>query len=128
MPTAEPKIVLIVDDYASVREVLRDSLRDENVEVLEAKSGAEARKLIADRHPDLVLLDVMLPEGIDEGFELCREIKSDTETEDIAVVFVTRRAFDDDIARTRDLQAEAHLAKPFDYIDIVTRVKKVLGV
>jgi DNA-binding response OmpR family regulator len=113
--------VLVVDDEPIVREVVVRYLQREGYETLEAADGLEARTLVEQRAPSLVVLDVMLP-GID-GLELCRWIRSHS---DLPVIMLTARGEEADRIVGLDLGADDYVAKPFSPRELTARVRTVL--
>src|SRR4051812_21970905 len=90
LPSSHPAqrgFVLIVDDEEANRILLRDPLEAHGYEIAEAENGPQALQQVAQRHPDVILLDVMMP-GMD-GFEVCRHLKQDLHTAPIPVLMVT---------------------------------------
>ncbi len=118
--------ILIVDDLEANRRLLEAKLTAEYYEVLTASRGEEGVQRARREQPDLVLLDVMMPGGID-GFEACRRIKAQPETRHVPVVMVT--ALDDRNSRLRALQvgAEEFLTKPIDDVQLMARVKSLIS-
>jgi two-component system cell cycle response regulator len=118
--------ILIVDDLEPNRRLLEALLKNGYYEVLQAQRGEEAVQIAKRTLPDLVLMDVMMPGGID-GFEACRRIKSMPETRHVPVVMLT--TLDDRDSKVRGLQAgaEEFLTKPIDEIQLMARVKNLLG-
>ena len=116
--------VLIVDDEARNRELLRVMLTPEGLDLTTAASGEEALAMVAQHPPDLILLDVMMP-GMD-GYEVALRIKSDENTKSIPIVMVT--ALDDHKARVLGLGAGAEdfLTKPLDRAELQVRVRNLL--
>ncbi|WND02468.1 PleD family two-component system response regulator [Temperatibacter marinus] len=116
--------VLVVDDVAPNVKLLEAKLASEYFDVLTAYSGMEALEIIGREHPDIVLLDVMMP-GMD-GFEVCKKIKSDPNTMHIPVVMVT--ALDQPSDRVKGLEAGADdfLTKPLQDIALFARVKSLV--
>jgi len=120
--TAEPPAkVLVVDDDEKNRVLLRDVLTAEGYAVTEAAGGRTALDIIAANPPDVVLLDIMMPEI--DGFEVCRRIKNNPATEPISVILVT--ALTDRSDRLMGIEAGANdfLVKPVDTRDVVLRVR-----
>lgn len=107
-PEDRPKILIVDDEPINIRILYQ--LFNEDYQVFMATSGAQALSVCRDQRPDLVLLDVVMPTL--DGFEVCRQLKSDEATSDIPVIFVT--AHDDAIAETRGLDAGAvdFISKP----------------
>lgn len=123
MDSERPKI-LVVDDHPSSRMTAVALLSVEGYDVLEAESGIAALNCIAEADPDLILLDVMMPEM--DGYEVCRRLKQDEQTRLTPVVFVT--ALNDRRARLRGIEAggDDFLSKPFDQLELSARVKSLI--
>ena len=116
--------VLAVDDDPVIQRLLQVNLEMEGYEVELASDGEEALEKVRSFQPDLVLLDVMMPKK--DGWQVCQEIKSDPDIEDIPVVFLSARAQDSDIQKGADLGVEAYVTKPFDPIDLVELVAELI--
>jgi two-component system, OmpR family, response regulator len=114
--------LLVVDDEATILELLSGSLRFAGYEVVTAASGAEAVREAAASRPDLVLLDVMMPGG--DGFEVVRRVR-DT-TPDVPVIFLTARDEVSDRVTGFDLGADDYVTKPFALDEVLARIKAVL--
>jgi len=116
--------ILVVDDIMPNVKLLEAKLKNEYYNVISAYSGAEALEIIKNERPDLVLLDVMMPEM--DGFEVCRRIKADPKTEHIPVVMVT--ALTDTADRVMGLEAGADdfLTKPLDDVALMARVRSLI--
>ena len=117
--------ILVVDDLEANRRLLEALLTADYYDVMMASRGEEAVQLAKREKPDLILLDVMMPGGID-GYEACRRLKSMPETRHIPVVILT--TLDDRENRVRGLQAgaEEFLTKPIDDVQLMARVKSLL--
>jgi two-component system cell cycle response regulator len=117
--------ILVVDDLEANRRLLEARLTADYYEVIEATRGEEAVQMARREKPDLILLDVMMPGGID-GYEACRRLKAQPETRHIPVVILT--TLDDRDNRVRGLQAgaEEFLTKPIDEVQLMARVKSLL--
>jgi len=113
--------VLIVDDEAIVRDVVARYLRREGYTTLEAADGDAARELIERERPDLVVLDVMLPES--DGLSICRWIRSQSE---LPVIMLTARGEEADRIVGLELGADDYVTKPFSPRELATRVRTVL--
>lgn len=118
--------ILVVDDLEANRRLLEAKLGADYYDVLTAQRGEEAVQLAKREKPDLILMDVMMPGGID-GYEACRRLKAMPETKHIPVVILT--TLDDRDNKLRGLQAgaEEFLTKPIDDIQLMARVKSLLG-
>ena len=104
-------LILIVEDEAAIREMTAFGLRRAGFEVAQAEDCRSARALIADRQPDLILLDWMLPEM--SGLEFVRLLKKDKLTSEIPVIMLTARGEEEDRVRGLDSGADDYVTKPF---------------
>lgn len=118
------KHILVVEDESSIREMLRFALQREGFSVAEAGDVASARVKIADRRPDLLLLDWMLP-GV-SGIEFARELKSQATFRDIPVIMVTARAEEEDKVRGLNLGCDDYVSKPFSFPELIARIQAVM--
>ena len=113
--------ILVVDDDLHIREVIRVALRKAGMTVHEAKDGHEALTRFADARPDLIILDIGMPEL--DGLEVCREIRK---TSDVPILFLSAR--DDEIDRVLGLEigGDDYVTKPFSPRELVARVNVIL--
>jgi two-component system phosphate regulon response regulator PhoB len=116
--------VLVVEDEKDIRQVLTYNLAQEGYETLTAESGEDGLTLARAKQPDLVLLDLMLPDV--SGLDICRRLKSDPSTRSIAVIMVTARGDEIDRVVGFELGADDYVAKPFSVRELMLRVKAVL--
>jgi len=116
--------VLIVDDEPNVVDLVRVTLEDERVRVLDAPDAATALETLAALQPDLVLLDVNLPDR--SGFEICRFIRDDAVLARTKVVMLTAAAQHEDIARGHAAGADHYLTKPFSPVRLLSLVEELL--
>jgi two-component system alkaline phosphatase synthesis response regulator PhoP len=116
--------VLVVDDEADIRELVRYNLEKEGYGVVGVASGEDALTAATRKLPDLVILDLMLP-GVD-GLEVCRRLKSDPATARIPVIMLTAKGGEADIVSGLELGAADYMTKPFSPRVLVARVKAVL--
>jgi response regulator RpfG family c-di-GMP phosphodiesterase len=115
--------LLLVDDDAAFRELLRTTFEIVDVEVEEAGSAEDALTVIGQRRPDAIVLDFRLP-GM-TGAELCRRVKADEATVDIAIVILSGSA--DETAQVNDSGADAFLRKPFSPLELLEVVERLTG-
>lgn len=120
------KKILIVDDQEEVRELVEVTLRDEDYRIFQAASGEEAIQVARRERPDLVILDIMMPGGMD-GFETCRRLKEDDETGSCRVLFLTARGQEVDRDKGLESGAVGYFVKPFSPLELLSRVEEVLG-
>ncbi|MEP6869867.1 MAG: response regulator [Novosphingobium sp.] len=113
--------LLIVDDEPSLREPLADYLVRQGFAVSQASSAAEARALLRDETPDLVLLDIMMPG--EDGLSLCRHL---TESRQIPTIFLTARGEATDRIVGLEIGADDYVVKPFEPRELVARIRSVL--
>jgi two-component system alkaline phosphatase synthesis response regulator PhoP len=118
--------ILLVDDNAQNLELIQAYLEDLPCRVLTACDGAEAMETIAREHPDLVLLDVMMPRM--SGFEVCRRIKGNPATREIVVIMVTALNEVADHERAVESGTDDFLSKPVNKLELLTRVRSLLRV
>lgn len=118
------KHILVVEDEAPIRDMIRFALERSDFAVAEAPDAQAARLAIAEQRPDLVLLDWMLP-GV-SGMELAREWRRDELTENLPIILVTARVDENDRVRGLNLGADDYVTKPFSSSELVARVRAVL--
>lgn len=116
--------ILIVEDEQPIREMIAFALRRAGYEVAEAEDCRQARVRIADRRPELVLVDWMLPDM--SGLELTRLIKREAGTRDLPVIMLTARAAEGDKVAGLDGGADDYVTKPFSPRELVARINAVL--
>lgn len=118
------KLILVVDDEAPIREMLRFALTRADFQVAEASGAEEVRLKIADARPDLILMDWMMPGT--SGIELTRELKSQATTRDIPIIMVTARVEEEDKIRGLNIGCDDYVSKPFSHPELVARINAVL--
>jgi phosphate regulon transcriptional regulator PhoB len=115
--------VLVVEDEPDVAEMIRYNLAREGYDVRVASNGADALRQIKETKPDVVLLDIMVPQL--NGWEICRRLKQDRETKAIPVIMVTGRVEEGDKVLGFELGADDYVTKPFSPRELVARVRAV---
>lgn len=118
------KHILIVEDEAPIRDMIRFALQRADFRVSEAGDAQAARIAVADEQPDLVLMDWMLP-GV-SGLELARELRREELTAALPIIMVTARVTEDDRVRGLNLGTDDYIVKPFSSAELVARVRAVL--
>jgi DNA-binding response OmpR family regulator len=123
MVTASPRRrrILVVDDEPRMVHFIRLNLEHDGFEVVEAPSGSKALDRLRDRLPDLILLDVMMPEL--DGFETLRLVR---EISSVPIIMLTAKGEEDDRVRGLELGADDYITKPFSPRELVSRVRAVL--
>lgn len=119
------KCVLIIEDQADIRKLLRMTLEFADYEIHEASDGHFGLHLARATKPDIVLLDVMMPGELD-GLHVCRQIKSDPELRHVKVVMLTARGQDRDCEAGMLAGADEYLVKPFSPLRLIETVERLL--
>jgi two-component system sensor histidine kinase/response regulator len=115
-------VVLVVDDISSNVEILTDILSSlHNIEIHGLNDGESALSFVRKQIPDLILLDISMPDL--DGFEVCRQLKSDPKFSMIPIIFLTARAQVEDIVKGFEVGAVDYIAKPFNLNELISRVK-----
>ena len=116
--------ILVVEDERPIREMVAFGLRRAGFDVVEAEDTREARARIADRRPDLVLVDWMLPDM--SGLELTRALKKDKDTREVPVIMLTARAEEQDKINGLEGGADDYITKPFSPRELLARINAVM--
>ena len=116
------KRILIVDDHGELRKLVRMTLEFSDYELHEAENGQRALEIVDAVHPDVVILDVMMPGEVD-GYEACRRIKSNDKTQEIHVILLTARGQKKDIEEGMETGANGYLVKPFSPLELIRQVE-----
>ncbi len=115
--------VLVVEDERDVADLIRYNLTKEGYDVVVAPTGSDALKQAREVHPDLVLLDIMVPQL--NGWEVCRRLKQDVETKNIPVIMVTGRVEEGDKVLGFEMGADDYVTKPFSPRELIARIRAV---
>jgi len=118
--------ILVVEDERRIRELLVDILLDSGYDVIEAEDGWEGLEIACIEHPDIMLLDVMMPAM--DGFQVLEKLKGDPAVQSIAVIMVTAKGQETDVVKAKELGAIGYICKPWDPDEVETQVKKVESV
>jgi phosphate regulon transcriptional regulator PhoB len=116
--------VLVVEDEGDIRELIRYNLAQEGFAVEEAADGAEALDRIERRKPDLLVLDLMLPQM--SGLELCQRLRANADTAKLPIIVVTAKSAEVDRILGLEMGADDYVVKPFSPREVVARVKALL--
>ena len=117
----EPPLIVIVDDIPKNIQLLGQVLKSNGYRILALTDSTKAVSAIEKNQPDLVLLDIMMPEI--NGFEICSILKSKPETVDIPVIFITAKTETEDIVKGFEIGAVDYITKPFNNNELLMRVK-----
>jgi len=118
--------ILIVDDIPANLNVLCQALESEGYKIVAAPSGTVALQLAHRTQPDLILLDIMMPER--DGFEICRRLKADASTAEIPVIFITAKDEMSSVIKGFEVGGVDYITKPFRYEEVRVRVQTHLTI
>ncbi|MBT7937277.1 MAG: response regulator, partial [Nitrospina sp.] len=113
--------ILLVDDVIFNIEILLHTLKLRDYQISVANSGAKALELVPKIQPDLILLDIMMPEM--DGIEVCRRLKDDESTRDIPIIFVTAKTGAEDVVEGFKVGGVDYISKPFRLEEVLARVE-----
>jgi len=116
--------ILVVDDNAANAELLEAYLAGFAWDVETVNSGAAALERVGREQPDIILLDIMMPDM--SGYEVCRRLKSSAETRDVPIIMVTALTQVEEVEEAVDAGTDDFLSKPVNRLELVTRVKSLL--
>ena len=116
--------ILIVEDEKDIVKMLEYNLKKEGFRVVDARDGEDALDLASREHPDLILLDLMLP-GMD-GLEVCKALKKESKTGSIPVIMLTAKSQESDKVVGLELGADDYVTKPFSPRELIARIKAVM--
>jgi two-component system, OmpR family, phosphate regulon response regulator PhoB len=119
------KTILLADDEANLRILVRTTLEDPDYRILEAADGTSALELARQQHPDLLVLDWMMP-GIN-GIEVAKALRQDPATAHIPIIMLTARGQETDKTQGHSLGTCAYLVKPFSPLELLQKVQEALG-
>ena len=118
------KTILVADDDPDILSIVSMSLETQGYTVYKATNGREAVDLAKQHHPDLVLMDMMMP--IVSGYEAVAELKADAATRDITIVGLSAKAMATDMERATDIGIDGYITKPFRIAQVLTVVESYL--
>ena len=118
------KKILIVDEDTGIMVALKFLLEQNGYDTLIAFSGEDAMEVVERHHPDLILLDVLLP--VVDGFEVCQRVRENPDFNDIRIVLVTALGGEAHVVKGLDLGADAYVVKPFSNAALMGKVRELL--
>lgn len=121
------KKILIVDDQIEVRELVQVTLEIGDYQILTAENGQEAIELAQTEHPDIILMDIMMPGSEVDGLEACRRLKANPATAGITIVMLSAKGQEADLEAGRRAGADDYFIKPFSPIALIEKVEEVIG-
>jgi DNA-binding response OmpR family regulator len=119
------KRILIADDEANIVASLEFLMRQKGYEVRTVGNGADALKAVAEFAPDLMLLDVMMPQM--SGYDVCQKVRADPQGQKVRIVMLSAKGREAEVSKGLALGADAYVTKPFSTRDLVVRVGEMLG-
>ena len=120
------KKILIVDDQLEVRELVEVTMRVGDYQILKAQSGEEAIDIVKTEKPELIIMDIMMPGGMD-GLEATRILKNDPETKDCKIIMLTAKGQQSEKEKGIEAGADDYFVKPFSPLDLIRKVEEFLG-
>ena len=118
------KRILVVEDQEDNRRILRDLLTNAGYEVIEAENGSEALRSVAERRPDLILMDIQLP--VIDGYETTRRLKADPALRDIPVIVITSYALSGDEDKARAAGCDDYVTEPYSPRQVLAKIRTYL--
>lgn len=119
------RTIVVVDDDRDIRMILRANLEEEGYAVLEASGGREALEVIRGSDPDLVVLDIMMPEV--DGYDVLQELRSTPDYADLPVVLLTARRQESDVWEGWSAGADYYITKPFKMDELIKFIRYIFG-
>lgn len=116
--------IAVIDDDEAIRHVLRSLLKNQGHTIVDAKDGFDGLSVIENTRPDLIILDVMMPDM--DGWVLCEKVKEDPRLKHIPIIMLTVRDTAKDIMKSMETSADWHLAKPFNNKTLLDTIDKLL--
>ena len=118
------KTILIVDDTISNLDILGELLK--NYDVIDSTNGVDALEIVKDEKVDLILLDIIMPNM--DGYEVCTKLKSDPNTKDIPIIFLTAKTDEDSIEKAYKVGGIDYISKPFKPMELLSRIETQLNI
>ena len=122
---SEKNRILLIDDHQTVFRLLEAIVRIKGYKLLYAESGQQGIVMARQELPDLILLDVMMPDI--DGFKVCQYLKENEDTKDIPIMFLTARGADGDLELGRKAGADGFMTKPFQTIEVLKQIELLLA-
>ena len=119
------KRILVVDDEPDIVTVLKMGLKRKGYEVITAYDGKEALEKAKAERPDLITLDVMMPEV--DGYTVCRELKNSDEHQAIKIIILTAKDQAEDMQQGKEARADLYMTKPFDMDELFEKIQNLIG-
>ncbi len=120
-----PKTILVIEDDSDIISLLKYRLEHKGFEVITAQTGIEGLRLAEERRPDLITLDINLPEV--NGFTVCSMLKGNEEYKHIPIIMLTARDAEADHVFSEHMAPEAYITKPFEVEDLLLKIHEFIG-
>jgi len=117
--------ILVIDDEADIVDTVSFMLRSRGYDVVTASDGGEGLTKAMLEHPDLILLDIIMP--VMDGFEVCLKMKRDKEASKVPVIMFTARGDNDAVVKAKNVGADDYIVKPFNLPTLVTKINKLVN-
>ena len=117
--------ILVVDDEKDITHIVKIALELEGFTALTASGGKEAIELAISENPNLILLDIMMPEM--NGWDVFNNLKKNRKTENILVVMLTAKVLKEDLEKGKELGVSGYITKPFDPVELVEKVRTIIN-
>ena len=118
------KTILVVDDSPTALKITSDALMEQGFKVISASDGEEALEIASRLHPDLIVLDIILPKK--NGFQVCRQLKTESATADIKILMLSSKNQASDRFWGQKQGADAYITKPFDDEELLASIQALL--
>lgn len=115
------QVILVIEDEPGQRLAIQRILEKQGYKIVLAENGVQGLSMARSRKPDMILLDVVMPDL--SGSEVCRQLKEDPSTKNIPIIFLTSRSSPDEVVEQFGLGADMHLAKPIDARELITQIQ-----
>jgi twitching motility two-component system response regulator PilH len=119
-----PKTILVVDDSPTALKITSETLTEKGFRVVGASDGEEALEIATRVHPDLIVLDIILPKK--NGFQVCRQLKTESATSDIKILMLSSKNQASDRFWGQKQGADAYITKPFDDEELIEAIESLL--
>ena len=116
--------ILLVDDEPDIVETVSFMLQSRNYQVSVASGGQEGLEKAKNEHPDLLLLDIMMPDI--DGYDVCMKLKANEDTKDIPIIMLTAKGESEAVLKSHSLGADDYVVKPFSLPTLLSKLKKFL--
>lgn len=124
MPMSKDVKILLVDDHRTVQRLMEAIVRVRGYQLIYAENGQQGITMAREEQPDIILLDVMMPEL--DGFKVCQYLKENEETRNIPVLFLTARGAEGDLETGRKVGAEGFMTKPVQTMEVLNTIERLL--